>query len=211
MNRRSLLKYTAYITGYAAVAPLSSAILSGCTADAPATTSFTPAFFTSEEYTHVVAMINTMLPPTATPGAVELGVPEFVDQVLSIYSEADDQEEIREGLESWSEAIKQQTGKSYHELPADEQLSLLNELDVKYRKIADDTEAKDQVYISQHKANNVDKDEPSTWWLTFKSIAIGGYYSSEKIGTEVLAYDPVPGPYQGCIPLEDVGKSWSLN
>ncbi|MEL7222355.1 MAG: gluconate 2-dehydrogenase subunit 3 family protein [Bacteroidota bacterium] len=210
MNRRSLLKYTAYLTGYAAVAPLSSTILSGCAADATATTGFTPAFFTAKEYAHVVAMINTMLPPTATPGAVELGVPEFVDQVLAIYTEADDQEEIRAGLGSWSTAIKQQAGKLYHELPAEEQLSLLNELDVKYRKIADETEAKDQVYISEHKPNNVDKEEPTTWWLTLKSIAIGGYYSSEKIGTEVLAYDPVPGPYQGCIPLEDVGKSWSL-
>jgi hypothetical protein len=209
MNRRSLLKYTAYLTGYAAVAPLSSAILSGCKAEAPVT-AFIPAFFTEDEYQHVVAMVNTMLPPTATPGAVELGVPEFIDLVLSVYSEAEEMEEIKAGLSSWSTSINQQTGKPYYELPATEQLSLLNQLDETSRKQADASTAEDQAYIRQYKDNNVDKEEEPTWWLTLKSIAIGGYYSTEKIGTEVLAYDPVPGPYQGCIPLEEVGRAWSL-
>jgi len=37
-----------------------------------------------------------------------------------------------------------------------------------------------------------------------------GYYTSEKVGEEILSYDPVPGVFQGCIPLSDVGNAWSL-
>jgi hypothetical protein len=210
MNRRALLKYTAYLTGYAVAAPLSSAIFSGCKAEAP-TTPFIPAFFTDDEYQHLSAMINTMLPPTATPGAVALGVPQFVDLVLSVYSEAEDKDKVREGLGTWSADVKQQSGKPYYELSPAEQLSLLNQLDAAARERADAITAADQQYIQQYQNNNVEKDEESPWWLMLKEIAIGGYYSSEKIGTEVLAYDPVPGPYQGCIPLEEVGNAWSLD
>ncbi|MCK5677686.1 MAG: hypothetical protein KAH72_04355, partial [Flavobacteriaceae bacterium] len=37
-----------------------------------------------------------------------------------------------------------------------------------------------------------------------------GYYTSEKVGEEVLSYDPVPGVFKGCIPLKEIGNSWSL-
>ncbi len=39
---------------------------------------------------------------------------------------------------------------------------------------------------------------------------INGYFSSEIIGEEFLAYDPVPGEYIGDLPDEDVDKAWSL-
>ncbi len=37
-----------------------------------------------------------------------------------------------------------------------------------------------------------------------------GYYTSEHVGETILSYDPIPGVYEPCIPLEDVGNSWSL-
>ena len=36
------------------------------------------------------------------------------------------------------------------------------------------------------------------------------YFTSEKIGEEVLSYDPIPGRQEGCVPVEDVGNVWSL-
>ena len=40
-----------------------------------------------------------------------------------------------------------------------------------------------------------EEDALQPWWLGLKSMLIGSYFSSEQIGLEVLAYDPVPGPY----------------
>lgn len=214
MNRRALLKYTAYLTGYAVTAPLTSAILSGCKAEEP-TIDFTPAFFTSDEYENVAAMVNTMLPPTSTPGAKELGVPQFIDLVLSIYTEEKDMVKIRTGLNTWTQTAAQEAGKPYYELKPEEQLDLLNKLDAEARQQADELTELGQNRILQGMPKDPttleDEEDKAPWWLMLKDLAIGGYYSSEKIGTEVLAYDPVPGPYQGCIPLEDVGKTWSLN
>ena len=41
--------------------------------------------------------------------------------------------------------------------------------------------------------------------------AVWAYKTSEKIGEDVLAYDPVPAEQKGCIPLSETnGKAWSL-
>ena len=42
-----------------------------------------------------------------------------------------------------------------------------------------------------------------TFYRRMKSMVLMVYFTSEKIGKEVLVYDPVPGDYHGCIPLGD--------
>lgn len=202
MDRRDVLKYTAYLTGYAVTAPLTSAILSGCKSE-PATAEVTTKFFSAEEFPSIEAMINTMLPKTDTPGAVELGVPKFVDLVLADYTEDEDRQKLQKGLSAWLNEISSTKGSTYAELSAEDQLQLLNELDASSKKTAKELENLD--------LDKEEKEERAPWWLDLKSMVIGGYYSSEYVGMEVLAYDPVPGAYQGCIPLSDMGgKSWSL-
>jgi len=46
--------------------------------------------------------------------------------------------------------------------------------------------------------------------MKIRYYTLFGYYTSEKVGEEILSYDPVPGVFQGCIPLSDVGNAWSL-
>jgi hypothetical protein len=36
------------------------------------------------------------------------------------------------------------------------------------------------------------------------------YFTSEKIGKEVLKYDPIPGEFNGQVPLSEIGGMWSL-
>ena len=37
-----------------------------------------------------------------------------------------------------------------------------------------------------------------------------GYYTSELVGETILSYDPIPGHYEACIPVEDIGNAWSF-
>ena len=201
MDRRDVLKYTAYLTGYAVTASLSSAILSGCTPE-PTAPSYAPVFFTEEEFGGISALAEAMLPKTSTPGAGEVGVPAFIDVVLGKYTEAEDQQRIRTGLNSWLSGVATAAGKAYTELAAEEQNRLLNELDSSSKLAAEE--------LAEQQLSPEEARSKAPWWLDMKSLMIGGYFSSEKVGTEVLAYDPVPGSYQGCIPLADVGSSWSL-
>jgi hypothetical protein len=48
--------------------------------------------------------------------------------------------------------------------------------------------------------------------MSTRDYTIFGYYSSEKVGKEVLNYDPIPGGFDPCVPLDELGgKSWSLS
>ena len=201
MDRRAILKYTAYVTGYAITAPLTSAFLSGCKAE-PAAPDYIPVFLSEETYLNLKAVVDTMLPKTDTPGALEVGVPEFIDLVLDKYTEDEDRQKMLGGFQSWLSSVQGPESTPYYNLAAEDQLQLLNVLDKEAIATAESLEEQDL------DAEELEERQP--WWLDLKSLAINSYFASEHVGTQVLAYDPVPGPYQGCIPLSDVGKAWSL-
>jgi hypothetical protein len=208
MDRRSLLKYTAYLTGYAVAAPFTSAILSGCQAEPRSeSNAYQPQAMTAAEFAALTAIADTMLPATSTPSASELGVPEFVDLQLAEYAEPEDRERIYQGLQAWLKEVVSTEGQAYTELQPEQQLSLLNELDQESIATAEMLDDSDNLGLTDD-----EEDALQPWWLSLKSMLIGSYFSSEQIGLEVLAYNPVPGPYQGCIPLEEAtgGKAWSL-
>jgi hypothetical protein len=48
-------------------------------------------------------------------------------------------------------------------------------------------------------------------YISLKQQTIGYYLSTEEIGTKFLNYLPVPGEFQPCIKLEEVGgKAWAI-
>ena len=51
--------------------------------------------------------------------------------------------------------------------------------------------------------------DPSSFAL-IRSATILGYFTSEQVGRNVLHYDPVPGAYNGCVPIDQVGRrNWT--
>ncbi len=46
--------------------------------------------------------------------------------------------------------------------------------------------------------------------LAVRNLALLGFFTSEKIGKEVLNFDPIPGGFQPCIPLSEVGNAWTI-
>jgi hypothetical protein len=220
MDRRAILKYTAYVTGYALTAPLTAAFLSGCKAE-PTAPDFQPSFLSENTYRGMRAMVDAMLPETKTPGAVEMGVPEFIDLVLDTYAEEELQQHIQQGLQRWLSDTQQADAKPYHELDPTEQLRLLNELDTAAKQEAEAMEEAEALAAGREPSTDEEVQqgldpngdlvkELQPWWLELKSLAINGFFASQYIGTEVLAYDPVPGVYNGAYPLSEVGRAWSL-
>lgn len=48
-----------------------------------------------------------------------------------------------------------------------------------------------------------------TFFQEFKELTLVGYFTSQIGAEEELRYEQYPGPYQGCVPFEDVGKTWA--
>lgn len=202
MNRREVLRYATYITGYAISAPLVSAIMAGCKTE-PEAPPYKPVFFNDDEYRTVTVIADQMLPRTETPSASDVGVPAFIDLLLSAYYEADDVERFRTGLAAFQQEAAA-GGTPFLDQEADAQLAYLNQLDADARVFMEEP---------PERPENVDpKDwDPTPFILKLKEMVLVGYFTSQPIGTEVLAYDPIPGDYNGCVPLSEVGKTWSLS
>ena len=50
-------------------------------------------------------------------------------------------------------------------------------------------------------------------YMSIKNLVVSSYFRSEVGATQVLKYNGpsiVLGEYKGCIPFEEVGKSWAI-
>jgi hypothetical protein len=55
-----------------------------------------------------------------------------------------------------------------------------------------------------------EEGQPAGFFALIRSATVLGYFTSEPVGREVLNYDPVPGRYEGCIPIDQVGRrNWT--
>jgi hypothetical protein len=43
-----------------------------------------------------------------------------------------------------------------------------------------------------------------------KELTLVGYYTSEPGATQELRHEKVPGRYQGCVPLSEIGRAWAV-
>ena len=50
-------------------------------------------------------------------------------------------------------------------------------------------------------------EKPST---TLKNLVVTGYFTSEVGAKQALIFDPVPGPYKGCIDFSEVKGVYAL-
>jgi gluconate 2-dehydrogenase gamma chain len=202
MTRREALKQTMLFTGYALTASTVQAILSGC--ETERVVNWTPTFFNATQAELVTNMAETILPATRTPGAIELGVPAYIELMVKDTFQPEDQEKFLAGLTLIDERAQKNHSKSFAQCKAKVQAQLLEEVDA-------EASAEGIARREAADANPELWNEPYfNFFLTFKSLTLVGYYTSSYAGQNILSYDPIPGAYNGCIPLEEVGNSWSL-
>lgn len=196
MNRREYIKNTTLLLGYAVSAGAVSELLTSCQKEAQL--AWKPVFLTNNQANTIAEVAETILPKTATPGAKELGVPQFIDRMLKELLNEADQKEFVEGIEKLDNRCEQDYSKPFVECTQEQREEILTTLDKEAAKFPP----------SLWGIVLVEKPDPITFFRRMKSLTLMGYFTSEKIGKEVLAYDPVPGQYIGCMPLGD-HKLWS--
>jgi hypothetical protein len=133
------------------------------------------------------AVADRILPRTDTPGAADVGVPAFIDRLYGEFMTAAERQMLTEGLTAVDAAAKSAHGSGFSTLTADRQDALL-------RTIA-----------------RAEEGKPPGFFRLIRSATILGYFTSEQVGRNVLLYDPVPGRYDGCIPIDQVGRrNWTV-
>jgi gluconate 2-dehydrogenase gamma chain len=199
MTRREALQRATLALGYAVSAPLAAAVLNGCKAKAAIT--FIPKFLNEDQARLISALAETILPRTDTPGAIDAGVPGFIDDVVGTVYSVEQQKNFTDGLAAFASAAKSDIGDDFVDATPGQQLDFVKALNSELLS-----------------ANNANQSEG--WWaagganakpffLEFKELTILGFFTSEAGATQVLQYKQVPGPFKGCVPLSEVGKAWA--
>jgi hypothetical protein len=201
MNRRDALKGMGLSVGYAIAAPSVLSLLHSCKTEASV---WTPTFFTQEEATVITNLVDLILPTTkSSPGALDVNVPEFLDIYVAKYYDLERQTTFRNGIKAVTKALGVIEG--------DTSILKAKDYDVLLAKYLKST--KEQQKVFKDSANKEQKDSIIYKALTdLRRSAVWAYKTSEEIGENVMAYDPVPGMQQGCVSLNETtgGKAWSL-
>jgi gluconate 2-dehydrogenase gamma chain len=188
IDRREAIKRTAAIMGGLVFAPSAIGVLNGCTARPGV--DWDPEFFSSAQARLVTALSETIIPETDTPGAIDVGVPAFIEEMVFVAYDEDARESFLEGLDDFEEISRESFGNSFADLNGEDQLALAEE--------------------QNRLAIENDSDRPGTrFFLVMKELTMMGFFTSEPGAKEVLRYEKVPGRYEGCIPFEEVGRTWA--
>lgn len=184
MNRREAIKRTALMLGVA----ISPTLLAGVMQAQPTAAGATgkPAYLDAKQFETAAAIAERILPRTDTPGARDVGVPAFIDLMYGKYLSDDEKGAFNRGLAEVEAESVRANRRSFAQLSPSEQDSQL-------RRIA-----------------AAQKQEKS-FFHQMRELTLLGYFTSEPVGKNVLHFDPIPGRYDGCVPLAEVGNvAWTV-
>ena len=196
MNRRKALKTTALFLGYAVSSAALSELFISCSTSKHL--NWKPVFLTREQAHTIGAITERILPRTQTPGAKDLHIDKFIDKMLKDLLAPDEQKDFVAGLTAFEEACMKQYGQKFTACAVAQQDELLLKLDKAAAKLPP------SVWGIRLSA-----PAPTPFFRRVKELTLLGYYTSQKIGTEVLGYDPMPGNYVSCMPLSQIGNAWN--
>jgi gluconate 2-dehydrogenase gamma chain len=127
----------------------------------------------------LVALSDTILPTTDTPGAADVGVPAFIDLLVAEWYGDDDRAEVLRGLDGLEERSRAATGKGFAESDPASRASLLATVDGKPGE----------------------KGSLEAGYQRLKDAIVYGYVTSEPISTRLATTPIIPGRFDGCTPV----------
>ncbi len=127
----------------------------------------------------IAALAELILPESETPGAGAVGVPAFIELMLADWQSDEEHRNFLTGLDDIERQSRGLGGTSFVTLAPEAQQRLLNTLD----------------------GTTGQPGSAAASFATLKSLTVYGYFTSERIVTEVLRTPMIPGHYDGAAPL----------
>ena len=162
MNRRELLRAAIGSGAGIALVGLQRACLAAADLDrAPRHTVL------DERQREILASVaECIIPATDTPGAIEAGVPQFAELILSDWHTAEERQPVLAGMATLDADCRRAHGKGFAACSADQQAEALA------------------------------ATEGSTMFTVLKSLVVNGYFTSRLGATSRPGYNPLPGVYR---------------
>jgi len=127
----------------------------------------------------VTALGDAIIPRTDSPGASDVGVPAFVDVILSEnYADAD-RDAFVAGLDTIDGRAKSTANAAFVDLAADARGSVITAIEGETDR----------------------RSEPARTYWRLKGLIVHGYFTSEPVMKNVLKVDVMPGKFDGAAPM----------
>src|SRR3954466_11754959 len=127
----------------------------------------------------VGALADTLLPRTDTPSATDVGVPAFVNVVVSEnYTDAD-RTAFLAGLDAIEALAKSTGGDAFAQLAPTARAAVIESIEREESRRA----------------------EPARTYWRLKGLVIPGYFTSEPVMKNVLKVEVMPGRFEGSAPM----------
>ncbi len=135
------------------------------------------------ETTELLAEIaDVIIPATDTPGAKAAGAEQFVVRVMRDCYGYVEQEEFYRELGKLREETQKRYSKPFSQLDSDQKNTMV-----------------------KHAATHL-----KGFFLRMRALTTAGYFSSEIGATKALEYVPIPGRFEGAVPMKAGQKAWAI-
>lgn len=179
MDRREFVKRLSAGMGAALTPGMLGAILSGCEARTESSGLLTPS-----EQQVVESLAEAIIPKTDTPGAIDAGVPQYIEMMLAEFTPPDRVAVFRSQLGWVSSWLARHDAGSLEEIVA----------------------ALDEQAFGHGTADDTPPGEPPLF-ATLKPLTVAGFYTSKIGATQELHLMPFE-EYKD-VPLAEIGKTWA--
>lgn len=188
ISRKEAIMRTGMLMGGVVFAPSILGVLNGCAATPG---EWRPTLFSRRQVRMVTALADVILPEDDTPSASQVGVPKFIESMVKEVYNEEQRDQFLKGLDKFGEDSSVALNGNFYDM-TDE---------IKYEH----TFGLNRVAIE----NPRDEEGNRPFILIFRELTILGYFTSEVGATQVLRYEPTPGEYRGCVPFEEIGRTWA--
>lgn len=131
----------------------------------------------------LIEVVDVIIPTTDTPGAKAAGAEQFIIRVMRDCHVLEEQEKFYAGLARIDEASHKAHGRGFVDLTPEQKSGILEDA------------------VKTNKA----------FFKQMKALTVTGYFTSEIGATQALEYLPVPGKFEGDVPMEPGQKAWAIS
>lgn len=159
--------------------------------------------FTPAQRDLVAAITDTIIPATDLPGALDAGVPKFIELMATHWMTEAERTDLLHGFTELEQLSQQLHQKSFVACGVVQRGVVLDQLEIRY------------CHHSWYQQSCAAPDASVEFALDklpfiaqIKEFTVFGFFMSETGCKQVLRYNPMPGRFDADIPLDDNDSSW---
>jgi len=213
MNRRQALKNFGLGAGILIIGPSTLSLLQSCKREPK--TNWEPAFLSISNGLALKQILNIIIPKTDTPGANDLNLVQFIDSYIDQVASEEIQQNFKRSADAFAVDFKEEFDKDQDkgkEKDFEKIISKYLSASLKEQETFAKRETETQDPLDKIPELKMDPDAGSLSYLkNVRQMAIWAWKTSEQIGENVLWYDPIPGKYMSCGPIEDFGNGKAMS